>query len=301
MAFAVAVMGLNIVTGLSGQVSLGHSAFMGTGAFTTAVLVADHNWSFFATVPIAALICFAVGIVVGVPALRLKGLYLALATLGLSIIFPKVVEKYNFTGGSNGKRLGRKRLVPPAWTHLDRQSDRPIWIYFVILSFTVVLFVQPAGPRVDRAARQSGWRGSERGQPRAVQGARVRSERGVRGHRRVAVDVQQRHRIGIELLTQPIDRAHHRVGAGWLGDDRGSGDRRRHRGLVAEAHRGPHSWGRSAGPRMVDDRLRRRPDRHHVRVSRRHRQPDAHDSVEVRRHPASDTAAPQSSARGARR
>ena len=55
MAFAVAIMGLNIVTGLSGQVSLGHSAFMGTGAFTTAILVADHNWSFFATVPIANL------------------------------------------------------------------------------------------------------------------------------------------------------------------------------------------------------------------------------------------------------
>ncbi|MEO8696904.1 MAG: branched-chain amino acid ABC transporter permease [Acidimicrobiales bacterium] len=141
MAFAVAVMGLNIVTGLSGQVSLGHSAFMGTGAFTTAILVADHNWSFFATVPVAALLCFAVGVVVGVPALRLKGLYLALATLGLSIIFPKVVEKYDFTGGTNGKRLGRKRLVPPAWTHLDRQDDRHIWIYFVVLSITVVLFV----------------------------------------------------------------------------------------------------------------------------------------------------------------
>ncbi|MEO5841447.1 MAG: branched-chain amino acid ABC transporter permease [Acidimicrobiales bacterium] len=141
MAFAVAVMGLNLVTGLSGQVSLGHSAFMGTGAFTTAILVADHNWSFFATVPVAALLCFAIGVVVGVPALRLKGLYLALATLGLSIIFPKVVEKYDFTGGTNGKRLGRKRLVPPAWTHLDRQDDRHIWIYFIILSITVVLFV----------------------------------------------------------------------------------------------------------------------------------------------------------------
>jgi branched-chain amino acid transport system permease protein len=141
MAFAVAVMGLNIVTGLSGQVSLGHSAFMGTGAFTTAILVADHNWSFFATVPIAALLCFAVGIFVGVPALRLKGLYLALATLGLSIIFPKIIEKYEFTGGNNGKRLGRKRLVPPEWTHLDQRSDRHIWIYFVILTFTVVLFV----------------------------------------------------------------------------------------------------------------------------------------------------------------
>ena len=141
MAFAVAVMGLNIVTGLSGQVSLGHSAFMGTGAFTTAILVADHNWSFFATVPIAALLCFAVGIVVGIPALRLKGLYLALATLGLSIIFPKVIEKYEFTGGTNGKRLGRKRLVPPEWTHLDRQSDRHVWVYFLVLTITVVLFV----------------------------------------------------------------------------------------------------------------------------------------------------------------
>ena len=141
MAFAVAVMGLNIVTGLSGQVSLGHSAFMGTGAFTTAILVADHDWSFFATVPVAALLCFAIGIIVGVPALRLKGLYLALATLGLSIIFPKVVETYDFTGGTNGKRLGRKRLVPPEWTHLDRQTERHIWIYFVVLSITVVLFV----------------------------------------------------------------------------------------------------------------------------------------------------------------
>ena len=140
MAFAVAVMGLNIVTGLSGQVSLGHSAFMGTGAFTTAILVADHNWSFFATVPVAALLCFAIGIAIGVPALRLKGLYLALATLGLSIIFPKVVEKYDFTGGTNGKRFGSKKLVPPGWTHIDRQ-DRHIWVYFVVLAFTVVLFI----------------------------------------------------------------------------------------------------------------------------------------------------------------
>jgi branched-chain amino acid transport system permease protein len=141
ISFAVAVMGLNIVTGVSGQVSLGHSAFMGTGAFTTAVLVADHDWSFFATVPVAALLCFAVGIVIGVPALRLRGLYLALATLGLSIIFPKIVEKYDFTGGTNGKRLGRKRLVPPGWTHLDERADRHIWIYFVTLAFAIVLFV----------------------------------------------------------------------------------------------------------------------------------------------------------------
>jgi branched-chain amino acid transport system permease protein len=141
ISVAVAVMGLNIVTGMSGQVSLGHSAFMGTGAFTTAILVADHDWSFFATVPIAALLCFAVGIVVGIPALRLKGLYLALATLGLSIIFPKIVEKYDFTGGTNGKRLGRKRLVPPEWTHLDQRADRHVWIYFVTLAFAIVLFV----------------------------------------------------------------------------------------------------------------------------------------------------------------
>jgi branched-chain amino acid transport system permease protein len=59
----------------------------------------------------------------------------------LSIIFPKIVYIYDFTGGTNGKRLGRKRLVPPSWTQLDERTDRHVWIYFVTLAFAVGLFV----------------------------------------------------------------------------------------------------------------------------------------------------------------
>lgn len=142
-AFSVAVLGLNIVTGFSGQLSLGHSAFMGVGAYTTAILVADHEWPFFATIPVAALICFVVGALVGVPALRLQGLYLALATLGLAILFPNLVNKLDsITGGSSGKRLGRgNRLLAPEWTGLDPRDDAHIWTYFVVVTVAALLFL----------------------------------------------------------------------------------------------------------------------------------------------------------------
>ena len=143
-AFAVAVLGLNIVTGYSGQVSLGHSAFMGVGAYTTAILVADHDWSYFTTIPLAAAICFAVGILVGIPALRLKGLYLALATLGLAVIFPNLVNKLDsITGGSNGKNIPvrRIRLNAPSWTGLKAREDGYIWVYMVVVAFAAVLFL----------------------------------------------------------------------------------------------------------------------------------------------------------------
>ena len=91
---SIAAMGLNLLTGFNGQVSLGHGAFFGIGAFTTAILMVDHGWNFEATIPIAALMAAAVGVVVGIPALRVRGLYLALLTLGLAVIFPRVATKY---------------------------------------------------------------------------------------------------------------------------------------------------------------------------------------------------------------
>jgi branched-chain amino acid transport system permease protein len=143
-AFSIAILGLNIVTGYSGQVSLGHSAFMGVGAYTTAILVADHSWSYFTTIPVAALICFTVGVLVGIPALRLKGLYLALATLGLAAIFPKLVNKLeSITGGSNGKNIPvrRVRLNAPGWTGLKAREDGYIWVYMILVAFAAVLFL----------------------------------------------------------------------------------------------------------------------------------------------------------------
>jgi branched-chain amino acid transport system permease protein len=154
-AFSVAVAGLNIVTGFSGQISLGHSAFMGVGAYTTAILVADHGWSFFATIPLAAAICFVVGVLIGIPALRLEGLYLALATLGLAIIFPTLVNRYDtLTGGSNGKRLGRDtRIRAPEWTGLDPRDDAHIWVYLVVVAIASFMFLLARNMLRSRAGR----------------------------------------------------------------------------------------------------------------------------------------------------
>jgi branched-chain amino acid transport system permease protein len=154
-AFSVAILGLNLLTGFSGQVSLGHSAFMGVGAYTTAILVADHNWSYFWTIPVAAAICFVVGVLIGIPALRLEGLYLALATLGLAIIFPNLVNKLDsLTGGSNGKRIPRNaRLLAPEWTGLDPRNDAHIWVYFLVVVISAALFLLARNMVRSRAGR----------------------------------------------------------------------------------------------------------------------------------------------------
>ncbi len=142
-AYAVAILGLNLVIGFSGQISLGHSAFVGVGAYTTVILVADHNWNYFATIPLAFVLSFVVGVVVGIPALRIRGLYLAVVTLALATVFPTLVLKYeSFTGGPNGK-LVRKRLLPPDWTPWDARSRfGPVaYRYFVIVGIGTVMFV----------------------------------------------------------------------------------------------------------------------------------------------------------------
>ena len=105
--FAVAAMGLNLLTGFNGQVSIGHGAFFGVGAFTTAILMNDHGWSFELTIPMAALVAAALGVGVGIPALRVKGLYLALVTLGLAVLFPRVGQK--FVEGQGGVAIIRPK------------------------------------------------------------------------------------------------------------------------------------------------------------------------------------------------
>jgi branched-chain amino acid transport system permease protein len=102
-AYFIAILGLDVLTGHSGQVSLGHGAFMAIGAYTTAILVAHHGLRDVATIPIAAAVAGAIGLLAGIPALRLSGLYLALATFGIAVVFPTVLKKFDhFTGGSTG-------------------------------------------------------------------------------------------------------------------------------------------------------------------------------------------------------
>ena len=90
--YFIAILGLNIVTGYTGQISLGHGAFMAIGGYTTAILVVDHGVRDIYTLPIAALVAGLAGFLVGIPALRLSGLYVALATFGLAVAMPDILS-----------------------------------------------------------------------------------------------------------------------------------------------------------------------------------------------------------------
>lgn len=104
VAYAVAILGLTVVMGFSGQFSLAQAAFAGIGAYTTAILVADHGWPVLATVPLAGLLGLLAGTIVGIPALRIRGHYLTTMSLALAIVFPTVVKRYDsLTGGPDGK------------------------------------------------------------------------------------------------------------------------------------------------------------------------------------------------------
>ncbi|HEY6961426.1 MAG TPA: branched-chain amino acid ABC transporter permease [Gaiellaceae bacterium] len=102
-AYFIAILGLDVLTAHSGQISLGHGAFMAIGAYTTAILVGHHGVRDVWTIPLAALVAGGLGLLAGVPALRLSGFYLALATFGLAVAFPTILKKFDhFTGGSTG-------------------------------------------------------------------------------------------------------------------------------------------------------------------------------------------------------
>ncbi len=103
---AVAALGLALVTGFNGQISLGHGAFVGFGAYVTMILTVDYNVPFALAGVIAVLGAFVVGVAVGLPALRITGVYLALVTLGLAVLFPQLVVRIgDITGGTVGRQL----------------------------------------------------------------------------------------------------------------------------------------------------------------------------------------------------
>ena len=137
IAISIAVLGLALLTGFNGQISVGHGAFFGVGAYTTAILTADHEWGHLSTIPVAMVLCFLLGVAVGLPALRISGVYLALVTLALATLFPLVIQKYSdITGGSTG--IGVPDFEAPAWAG-GMADDQ--WAYYVLLTFAVITFV----------------------------------------------------------------------------------------------------------------------------------------------------------------
>jgi branched-chain amino acid transport system permease protein len=104
--FFIAIVGLNLVTGYTGQISLGQGALMAIGGYTTAALVVHEHWRDVWTIPLAGIAGGIVGFLIGLPALRLSGLYLALATFGFAVAMPSLLRKFSgLTGGSEGLRM----------------------------------------------------------------------------------------------------------------------------------------------------------------------------------------------------
>lgn len=138
MVYAIALLGLNILTGFNGQFSLGHGAFYAIGSYTAAILMAHYNVPYWATLPAAALVCFAAGFLFGLPALRLEGLFLALATLSLAVAMPSIL-KYRGIGDWTGGVQGLVLFKPEAPFGLPLNQDQ--WLYFFTLAVTLVMFV----------------------------------------------------------------------------------------------------------------------------------------------------------------
>ncbi len=128
----IAVLGLNIMTGMAGQTSMGHAAFVMVGAFTTGVFITQFNWPFWAALPVSALITAIVGMIVGAPSLRLKGFYLAVATLAFFLIAQYIIRNLDITG----KASGLMGIASPSIGGLVFNNDTS-W-YFLILAFTLV-------------------------------------------------------------------------------------------------------------------------------------------------------------------
>jgi len=147
---AIAVLGLNLLTGFNGQISLGHGAFYAVGAYTAAVLMDHLNMPYWATLPCAAVVCFIVGYLFGLPALRLEGHYLALATFALALAVPQIL-KYKWLEGLTGGVQGIVLNKPEVPFGLPLTEDQ--WLYYYCLVVMVVLYWAAANLLNSRSGR----------------------------------------------------------------------------------------------------------------------------------------------------
>jgi branched-chain amino acid transport system permease protein len=149
LAFAVAILGLNVLVGYSGQISLGHGAFFALGAYVAAILIQKEGFPHLLTIPIAGLAGLLAGFLVGLPALRIRGVYLALLTLGLAVAAPPLIKRFDsLTEGSQG--INVLQPEPPAfldWLEPDQFS------YYLALVLALPLFLLVANLLRGRVGR----------------------------------------------------------------------------------------------------------------------------------------------------
>ncbi|MEX0674648.1 MAG: branched-chain amino acid ABC transporter permease [Gaiellaceae bacterium] len=153
--FAIALIGLNVLTGYTGQISLGHGAFMALGAYTTAILSVNHDVDVLLTIPLGGIVAGIVGFLFGFPALRLAGVYLALATFGLAIVVPSVARRFEgFTGGQAGILLDLP-TSPISAVSPERWYYWLTWAIAAVLFAAALLFLRGKTGRALRAIREN--------------------------------------------------------------------------------------------------------------------------------------------------
>ena len=130
--FIIGAHGLNLLTGFTGQISLGHGAFMGVGAYTSAILFMKTGWPFWLSLPAAGLVTAGVGMIFGIPSLRLRGLYLAIATMAAQFIIGYAMRNWtSLTGGSAGLNVSRPTVFGFA-------LDSDLRYYYLILVLVIL-------------------------------------------------------------------------------------------------------------------------------------------------------------------
>jgi len=142
LIYAIALLGLNILTGYNGQISLGHGAFYAIGAYTTAILMDRAGVPYWLCVPIAGAVCLVAGFLFGLPALKLEGVYLALATFALGVALPQLLKYKHveqWTGGVQGITLIKPD--PPFASFLGLKLNADRWLYYFVLFVAVLMFL----------------------------------------------------------------------------------------------------------------------------------------------------------------
>lgn len=134
--YIIVSLGLNLLSGYTGQVSLGHSALFGIGAYSSAILTLSLKFSFWFALPLSGLIAAIIGVVIGLPALRLKGLYFAISTMGFGFIVEEVIIQWDdLTNGVNGLLVTR-----PSIGSFEFSTDESYYyiVYFLVIIMTVI-------------------------------------------------------------------------------------------------------------------------------------------------------------------
>jgi len=162
LVIGVAILGLNLVVGFNGMLALGHSAFMGFGAFMTASMIQDENWDYWMVIPVVLIVGFLFGLITGLPALRVKGLYLALITIALAFVFPTLVNIDELgiaqrTGGPNGRKVDEEVIAPnfmewlPGVEGPRGGSAYRYWVIILVVAITMLVIRNMIRSRAGRA------------------------------------------------------------------------------------------------------------------------------------------------------